>query len=265
MEYDKLPPPPQLRIFTKGELIVANICSLAGISSSFFVSSPEGTLLVDAGDGSLRDMIELARLSTMFQTQGGQDGHTKRTENLIGALITHGHYDHCAGLLSILAFQHLMGRTSPFIIAGPNGADYLWSLVDLFESTLWEKCPFEMIRVKLTGEGTVDIGPFHIKHIETAHRESRPGVVGRKVHSMAYRVENDDGSIFLSGDCSDIGPLKPLSKDASLAIVEATFPSAHPDQEGVHLTVDQARELGSAAKEMWLVHLTAMSAPLTGE
>ncbi|MCU0799466.1 MAG: MBL fold metallo-hydrolase [Candidatus Thermoplasmatota archaeon] len=260
MEYHHLPPPPDLRLFIKGDLKVASLYSIAGISSSFFVSSPEGTIIVDAGDGALRDMIELARLASVLEDGQGTPVNIRKADDLLGVLITHGHYDHCSGLLSLLSFQHLMGRTLPFIIAGPSGATLLWSLIDLFERTLWERCPYEIVRYELNGEADMDMGPFCVRHVENKHRESRPGAVGGPVHSMSYLVMHKDISVFFSGDCSDISTLAPFAKGASLAVVEATFPEAHPDQDGVHLTIEQAMALGSLAGEHWLVHLTAMSA-----
>ena len=62
--------------------------SRAGIATQILLSTEEYYFIVDAGDGTLRDLVSL---KIDFQ-------------KIRGIFLTHGHFDHIAGLYALLGY-----------------------------------------------------------------------------------------------------------------------------------------------------------------
>jgi ribonuclease Z len=92
--------------------------------SGSFVMTPGGSLLVDCGEGMQQRLLDHNHALK-------QSSHSMRTRmaRLRTILLTHGHLDHCWGLLPLLRTLALDGRREPMTIIGPTSAAALkWSL-----------------------------------------------------------------------------------------------------------------------------------------
>jgi 7,8-dihydropterin-6-yl-methyl-4-(beta-D-ribofuranosyl)aminobenzene 5'-phosphate synthase len=69
--------------------------SKAAVATQILVKRAGSSLLVDAGDGTLRDLLD----------RGIQP------EGLTAVLLTHGHYDHVGGLHSLLGYLKMKKRS----------------------------------------------------------------------------------------------------------------------------------------------------------
>jgi len=103
------------------------------------------------------------------------------------------------------------------------------------------------------------LGGVEIDCISSEHRHSRPGKVGGPVSALTFKFAKDGETVVYTGDTGNIDPIKKFAVDSDLVIIEATFSGPGPDSWGVHLTLEQAMELSSVAKEHMLVHFTAWS------
>lgn len=254
----QLPPEPRFRLWKGEKLQVANIYSAAGISTSFILDSPGGRFFLEAGDGCLRDLIEIERKLHENDEIAMKDIRNK-VEDLHGVIISHAHYDHYSGLLNILNFLHLLGRTSPLKIIIPRGAEPVKMIRQHFLETLWEPCPFIIEVVEFDGEEELEVGGHSIRSLPVVHRYSRPGSVGGRIPSMAYSIEYEGERVVYSGDTGGVPGLAGFMSGADLALVEATFVDVPEGHEEVHLDLRTSEELGSAAKSYWQVHFTSTS------
>jgi ribonuclease BN (tRNA processing enzyme) len=254
-----LPPKPCIRTWSGKVFDVAVNYSSAGISTSIFIDISDRRIILDCGDGCVRDMLEVER----FQKEKGiapvKRDLKEAGEAIKGLVISHPHYDHYSGLLALLNFLQLLGRETPFPIFYPQGSDAIESMVDHFTDHLWEEPLFDIDLVPLVPGQGLTIADVQLQCISSEHRHSRPGVVGGPVPALSFKFQNGGETIVFSGDTGDPGPVRELAKNSDLAIIETTFPAPGFGADGVHLTVDQAESISKVAKEHMLVHFTAGS------
>ena len=88
--------------------------------SGSVVNTPGGTLLVDCGEGMQQRLIDHNRQlkSSVLQSR-------TRIAKVRAILLTHGHLDHCWGLLPLLQTMALDGRKDPLLVMGPTTVDAL--------------------------------------------------------------------------------------------------------------------------------------------
>jgi len=257
-DYD-LPPPPHVRIWTGKVFNVSTGYSSAGLSTTIFLDTPEGRIILDCGDGCVRDSIEIERYMRENGHELPRRNLKEAGEAIFGAVISHPHYDHYSGLLTLLNFLQLLGRETPFPILYPKGGEPVEAIVDHFTDHLWEEPLFDIDLIPLSPGDSMNLGGVEISCISSEHRHSRPGKVGDPVCALSFRFSRDGETVAYTGDTGDISPMQEFARGSDLIIVEATFPAPGPDSRGVHLTLDQAIELSSIARDHMLVHFTAWS------
>ncbi|MFW3146865.1 MAG: hypothetical protein ACMUIE_08660, partial [Thermoplasmatota archaeon] len=86
MNKELLPPGSELRIWKGREFRVSTLYSVAGISTTIFVDTNSGRLLLDCGDGTLRDSIELLRKD--MEAPGGMQEVTVLLQNQGSSTLT---------------------------------------------------------------------------------------------------------------------------------------------------------------------------------
>ena len=254
-----LPPSPEMRTWSGRVFRVAVQYSYAGISTSIFLDHREGTIVLDCGDGAIRDMIEVLR-ARFDEMDEEPIIDLEVSGNRIDALvISHGHFDHYSGILAMLEFLHLLGRNRPLPIIYPIDAVSVEELADHFTDHMWERPGFDVDLVPVRPGDMLDISGTYLEVFEAFHRNSKPGVTGHPVDALSFRLTRDGETVSYSGDTSDVKALEPVVRDADLAIIEATFPNGFEGAEGVHYTLDQAKDAGKAARAVMLIHFTAAS------
>jgi ribonuclease Z len=217
--------------------------SEAGVAQQVLVSSKKGSILVDAGDGVLRDLW--SRAFTW--------------ERLKGIIITHGHFDHIGGLYSLLGFMRMIGRKGLLKIAAPENCEEVRCLVDCYLRKYSTTSPYQFAVEYLKPGQTVDIAGMIIKAHKAVHCGSIKTIgITSQLPALSYRLTAGGEIVALSGDTGKSAPLKELVKDADLAILEATYEKSSDVSseylENVHLSEDIAHEIGKLAKEYILIH-----------
>ncbi len=217
--------------------------SRAGVAQHIWIENENGAVLIDTGDGLIRDLIS-------------DDLDPKRIR---GVIFTHGHFDHVGGLYSLLGFMRMIGRTEPLPIVTPEGCTEVVSLVDNFKSCYPDTIPFEISLIENRSQQVIQIADMTIKAYPVVHCGSIEGFgILDRIPAMGYRVSREGETIAVSGDTGFCPSLKELAKGADLAIIEAGYEKSRgvsrETLEKVHLSEDLAKEIGKLAKDFILVH-----------
>ncbi len=255
----ELPPPPAVRTWEGSSLRFSMRYSIAGLSTSMFLDTPEDRFILDCGGGVVRDMIEIERYQRDNGIDLGNNDLRAAAEAIKAIIISHPHIDHYSGLISVLNFVHLLGRKRPLAVIYPEGGDPIESMVDHFTDHLWEDIPFDINLLSLKGGDVLEMEGMRIEAFTSFHRHSKPGAVGGSVPALSYRFTYQGEVVVYTGDTGDPGPLREFVKEADLALIETTFSDPGPFADGVHLTIEQAISLGDLARDRMLIHFTAGS------
>lgn len=228
----------------QGKDLRANVLfSRAGVAQHIWINSKKGAVLIDTGDGLLRDVLaaklDLAQIRAIFYT--------------------HGHFDHMGGLHSLLGFLRMVGRIEPLPIYAPAGCTEVKSMLDSFIDCYQGSIGFDLSYHELQPMAATEVEDMTVTAYPMIHCGSIAGSdVLDQIPAMGYRVVAKGESVAVSGDSGRCPSLEDLVRDADLAIVEATFQSSDSISAEtlatVHLSEDVAREIGQTAKELIIVH-----------
>ena len=219
--------------------------SKAGVATQIILD----TVLVDVGDGTLRDL-----LSTDYNF-----------EDLDIIVITHGHYDHMGGLHSLLGYLRMKGRKKLLKILHP-GACEVDAVIQGFRKCYKDTIPFKIEVIKVEDRhiyqfNSVTIQPFFVNHAGSTAQGIMP-----PIPAAGYRVALKGKIVAVTGDSSMCESLKELVSGADTAYIEATwtqerkemltrkYGDIEKDMLKVHLSEEQARNLGKLAKHYVLIH-----------
>lgn len=228
----------------QGKKLQANVLfSRAGVAQHIWINSGHGAVLIDTGDGLLRDVLaaklDLAQIKAIFYT--------------------HGHFDHMAGLHALLGFLRMVGRMEPLPIYAPAGCTEVNSMLDSFIHCYQDSISFELSYHELEPMAVVEIEDMTVTAYPVIHCGSIAGSdVLDQIPAVGYRIAAEGESVAISGDTGKCPPLEALVRDADLAIIEATYQSSDDISAktlaAVHLSEDIAQEIGRLAKELIIVH-----------
>ena len=217
--------------------------SIAGVAQHIWVYNEHGSILVDTGDGLLRDLLS----------------HGLDVDRIRGLVFTHGHFDHMGGLHSLLGFLRMIARKEPLPICAPQGCTEVFSIVDNFMMCYRDSIPFKIFCEEIQPQQTLQIAKMTINAYPVVHCGSIEGSgILDQIPAMGYRIFYRGETIAISGDTGVCPALQELVKGADLAILEATYGQSESVGEEslkkVHLTEDSAIEIGRTAKNYILVH-----------
>lgn len=213
--------------------------SKAGVATQILISTLECDILVDVGDGTLRDLLEL----------------DYNFEQLKAVAITHGHFDHVGGLWTLFGFLRMIGRTSDLFLIAPRSCSEAKNLVEGFMAVYGNAMPFRVILKELADEKKITIGKMKVQAFRVIHRGSTKVYgVGKCVPAVGYSIGYDKQRVVISGDTGMCQSLKKFVKGADLAILEATAKEKTAKSFEVHLSIEEAREIGKTAEKIILIH-----------
>ena len=126
---DPLPSNPTPHAHWQGRHVEAEVLvSYAGIATQILLTTGKHHLLLDCGDGTIRDVLGLD------------------SRNLAGIAITHGHYDHLGGVWSLLGCLRTIGRKGTISIVSPPGCVELDTILEGFDHHYRASCPYTIVR-----------------------------------------------------------------------------------------------------------------------
>ncbi|MGC1122785.1 MAG: MBL fold metallo-hydrolase [Candidatus Methanofastidiosia archaeon] len=219
--------------------------SQAGIATQILLDN----VLVDVGDGTLRDLLAV---SYDFQT-------------LDTILITHGHYDHMGGLHSLLGYLRMIGHTTPLNIFHP-GACEVDAVITGFKTCYQDTIPYPMIITIVEDRKPYILSNVVIQPFFVVHAGSTAQGVLSPIPAVGYRITFKDKTVAVTGDSAYCNSLEELVKGADQAFIEATwtkrrkemltkkYGDIEKDMLKVHLSEEQAHHLGNFAREYTIIH-----------
>jgi len=213
--------------------------SKAGVATQILISTLECDLLVDVGDGALRDLLEL----------------DYDFERLKAIAITHGHFDHVGGLWTLLCFLRMIGRTDDLLLVTPRSCSEVEIVAKGFAGVYGNTVPFQLIIRELSSKEKMAIERMKIQAFSVVHKGStKAHGVGKRIPAFGYSISYNDQRVAISGDTGMCQSLKELVKNADLAILEASAKEKTTEISEVHLSIEEAREIGKTAKKFILIH-----------
>ena len=217
--------------------------SKAGVAQQIWIANEKGAVLVDAGDGIVRDI-----LSSEFDVK-----------ELMGVIFTHGHYDHIGDIHSLLGYLRCVGKKGSLQIYAPEGCMEALNMVNNFISCYPDTIPFKISYKEVKEDQFFEISGMTFKAYPVVHHGSIKdyGILDQ-IPALAYRVSYREEIIAISGDTGVCLSLEALVRGADLAILEATFEGSNQIKEESlkkeHLSEDVAKEIGKLAKDFILIH-----------
>jgi ribonuclease BN (tRNA processing enzyme) len=218
----------------------------AGLAQQIWVEYDKSAVIVDCGDGCLRDLIH-----------GSYD-----FAKLRAILLTHGHFDHVGGLHTLLGFLRMVGRTDELKIIMPEGCTEPKAIIEAFNNSYAGTIPFKIDIVELPGSSVFNIAGLQIETYATIHCGSLTGgIILDRIPSLGYRLSYDDETVAITGDTGYIDTVERLVANTDLALIEATILDKPESGRGnprvtemVHLTESLAHKLGELAENYTLIH-----------
>jgi len=204
--------------------------SSAAVGTQILITKNQKSILVDVGDGCLRDLV---------------DGRFK-FETLKAVLLTHEHFDHISGLYSLINFLTLLGRKERLPITTPRPSVRIRTL--LHPPLMYYSPEFLIPILELSGGDETQIESFRVKAFEVSHAGT---------NSLGYSILDDqEHKVVISGDTRLCPSLEREVVGADIAVVESTYKDEDQDvaHEYGHMTKSEARAVGGKAKRCILVH-----------
>jgi ribonuclease Z len=228
----------------KGKSLSVDILfTAAGVAQQVWIEHGNRSLLVDAGDGTLRDLL----------------AYKHRPESIDGILITHGHFDHMGGLYSLLGFMRMIGRPEDLIVVYPEECSEVIEVVRTFTALYTDTLSFTIVMRPVRDDDIVEIGNLHVTARDVIHCGSISGAgILDPIPAVGYRITGEGETVAVTGDTGDCPAVRELVSGADLAVVEATFTDEDVVEPGtldkVHLDTRRAEMIGSLARDYILVH-----------
>jgi len=216
--------------------------SAAGVGTTIVLTSKftGKMMMLDVGDGVLRDLL--------------MSGSTDFVDEIDPIAISHGHFDHVGGLHSLMGFMQMMERTKPLNILIPTDCKQAIGIIKGFRDNYKESLPFKIWYHEMSEGSGFDTDFFKVKSVEVEHYSLEAYPEEEVLEpSLGFRVQIGETIVAYTGDTRLCTGAEAVVRDADLAIIEATRKET-PTGPRVHLSINEAENLGKLAKRYILIH-----------
>ncbi len=227
-------------VWGKKDFFIKIFCSIPNIATGIFLTTDKAFFILDPGDGILRDLNKEMKAGCIL---GVSD-----------IFISHGHHDHVGGVWSLLTYLSVMKKKTPLNIYYPEGCVEIESIHRAFNEVYQKDLTYQIRLKKINNtrkfqRNNVEIKPFPVLHKE----RSNDGKSSIRIPSLGYKFFYKGKSICYGGDTSYCETLVSMAKNSDLAIIEAAAETKK--DEDLHMSISQAKIIGSTAKKYFLVHV----------
>lgn len=221
-------------------LTVEVLFSRAGLATQVLVRAGETYLLFDAGDGTVRDLLQRG----------------VPPQQLTGVFLTHGHVDHMAGLYGLLGYLRAEGHTGSFTVWYPQGSCEVEKVLAAFRCCHEPTIPYALVSLPLADGERVRIGEVEVLARKVEHWHSVRGRPIAPAPALGYRLSFRGQAVAITGDSAPCSALVELVRNADLALIEATLKDDAPWEQRIrlHLTRAEAEAYGRLARQAWFIH-----------
>jgi ribonuclease Z len=210
-------------------ITVKVLYSISGVGTQILLSHKSDDLLVDSGDGTLRDLIKLKY----------------NFNRLKGILITHEHFDHICGLYALLNFMRLLGRKRKLLIVVPKSIRHVHLL--LKPPLMYRSLTYPVEITEVTDKDKFRLGGVNISTFSVEHEKEFP--------SLGYSIYDSEGfKVVVSGDTRPCENLEREVDGADVAVLECTLGKKRKNMAIGHMTRSEAEKLGRKARKLILIH-----------
>jgi len=210
-------------------ITVKVLYSISGVGTQILLSHKLDDLLLDSGDGTLRD---LTKLKYNFN-------------RLEGILITHEHFDHTCGLYALLNFMRLLGRKRKLLIVVPKSICHIHLL--LKPPLMYRSLTYPVEITEVTDKDRLRLGEINIMAFSVEHEKEFP--------SLGYSIHDpEDFKVVVSGDTRPCENLEKEVEGADIAVLECTLGKKRKTMTIGHMTRNEAEKLGRKARKLILIH-----------
>jgi ribonuclease BN (tRNA processing enzyme) len=227
-------------VWKKNNFYIKIYCSIPNIATGIILTTDRSTFIIDPGDGILRDL--------------NNDYSSKEILDISDIFISHGHHDHVGGVWSLLTYLSVMKKSTPLNIYYPKGCLEIESIYKAFCNVYERELTYKIILNKIDTSRSFTRRHVKVKPFKVEHREpSEDGKETIEVPSLGFKFDYNGKSICYGGDTAYCDNLVKMVQNSDLAIIEA---GAETDEENdLHLTIEQAMNIGKTAKDYFLVHV----------
>ncbi len=227
-------------IWRKDDFFIKIYCSIPNIATGILLTTSRTAFIIDPGDGILRDLNKDVGAETIIRVSD--------------IFISHGHHDHVGGVWSLLTYLSVLRKRSPLSIYYPKGCAEIESIHKAFMSVYKNELSYKIIlhpvdQQKQFTRNSVRIKPFKVNHREP----SADGNTSIEIPSLGFKFFYDTKSICYGGDTAFCDNLVKFAKGSDLAIIEAG--AEDETTSDLHMTIEQASNIGRTAREYFLVHV----------
>lgn len=210
-------------------ITVKVLYSISGVGTQIILSHRLDDLLVDSGDGTLRDLIKLKY----------------DFNRLKGILITHEHFDHICGLYALLNFMRLLRRKRKLLIVVPKSIRHVHLL--LKPPLMYRSLTYPVEITEVNDKDRFRLGGVNISTFSVEHEKEFP--------SLGYSIHDPEGfKVVVSGDTRPCENLEREVKGADIAVLECTLGKKRKTITIGHMTRSEAEKLGRKARKLILIH-----------
>lgn len=226
-------------VWEKNNFYIKIYCSIPNIATGIIITTKKAVFIVDPGDGILRDL--------------NKDYTKEEILSISDIFISHGHHDHVGGVWSLLTYLSVMKKRSSLNIYYPKDCLEIESIYKAFKEVYGHELTYKINLKEINNSKSFKKKDITIKPFKVNHREPVDDINSVEVPSLGYKFTNNSKSICYGGDTAYCNNLVKMAKGSDLAIIEAGAESE--DESDLHMTMDQAIEIGKTAKEYFLVHV----------